>query len=152
MGDANLCSIKWKNDTIIQKSVAAIVKNCLDQCGLKIADVGITYMSDHIQSNGKISETALDHVYHSVKMENIISCETLKTGSSDHFPVLAEFSQDRADDIENTRKITKRSFKHFNQETWNVALSKQDWTLVEKENNLDGKVNTYTNLLNSVPI
>ena len=62
LGDANLCSIKWKNETILQKQVAATVKSCLVQCGLLNADIGITYMSDHLQSNGKIAESAIDHV------------------------------------------------------------------------------------------
>ena len=74
--------------------MAATVKNCLDQCGLFNADIGITYMSDHLQNNGKIAESALDHVYHSETMENIISCKSLKTGSSDHLPAIAEFRQD----------------------------------------------------------
>ena len=62
LGDANLCSIKWKDDSIIQKIVAAILKNSLEQSGLTNADIGITYMSDHAQTNGQIAESALDHV------------------------------------------------------------------------------------------
>ena len=65
---------KWKNDAILQQNVAATVKNCLDQCGLFNADIGITYMSDHLHNNGKIAESALDHVNHSETMEKIISC------------------------------------------------------------------------------
>ena len=56
-----------------KKSVAAILKSCLDQNNLINAEIGTIYMSDHVQSNGKIAESALDHVYHSKKMDNIIT-------------------------------------------------------------------------------
>ena len=52
-----------------KKVLPQIKKNCLDQCGLINSEIGATYMSDHVQRNGKIAESAIDHVYHSIKME-----------------------------------------------------------------------------------
>ena len=63
LGDANLCSQKWNEPEFANKNVAAILKNMLEQEGLVNLDVGNTYQSDHVQANGKIAISALDHVY-----------------------------------------------------------------------------------------
>ena len=44
-------------------SIAAPLLNVLEQCGFNVSDLGNTYNADHAQSNGNISESALDHVY-----------------------------------------------------------------------------------------
>ena len=63
MGDANLCSQKWNNVKFLNKNVSIPLRNVLDQNGLINKEVGVTYQSDHLQVNGQIAESALDHVY-----------------------------------------------------------------------------------------
>ena len=38
-------------------------KNVLEQEGLECLDIGLTYQADHVQQNGKIASSALDHIY-----------------------------------------------------------------------------------------
>ena len=42
MGDANLCSTKWKDPNFVHKNISTPLLNCLDQNGIKIHDVGNT--------------------------------------------------------------------------------------------------------------
>ena len=65
IGDANLCSTKWKDPNFVHKNISTPLLNCLDQNGIKIHNVGNTYLADHILKNGTIPESALDHVYYS---------------------------------------------------------------------------------------
>ena len=44
----------------------------LDACGLKIAPIGSTFIMDHCQIDGSVSESWLDHVYHSEQLSNDI--------------------------------------------------------------------------------
>ena len=39
------------------------ITSTLDQYGLEIAELGSTFQTDHIQKNGDISESSLDHIY-----------------------------------------------------------------------------------------
>ena len=70
MGDANLCSEKWDDANYDKKRVAQILRNTLDQNNLEAQDVGTTYVADHAQSNNKISESSIDHVYISCHLVN----------------------------------------------------------------------------------
>ena len=63
MGNANLCSAKWKEPNFVHKKIANQLIGCLDHCELIQKDVGITFQADHIQSNGLTSESELDHVF-----------------------------------------------------------------------------------------
>ena len=63
MGDANLCTEKWNDPKFLKKKVANVLKNTLQQCGIRVHDVWKSYMADHVQQNMEISESALDHVY-----------------------------------------------------------------------------------------
>ena len=54
---------KVLNSKFLNKNVSIQLKNVLDQCGLMSKEVGKTYQSDHLQTNGQIAESALDHVY-----------------------------------------------------------------------------------------
>ena len=78
----------YKYPYFVNQNVAIPLKITLDQCGLIINDIGITYQGDHIQSNGEIAHSALDHVYSSSSLEKKISISKLSNGSSDHNPVV----------------------------------------------------------------
>ena len=131
MGDANLCSQKWQNKDFDKKNISQPLIQCLEKNGLKIQDVGTTYQSDNVQSNGKIAHTALDHVYVSESMVNRIQVKKLQNSATDHLPVIAEYCIKASKDSYK-HAITKRSFKGFTTETWNCCLAQQDWLLVDE--------------------
>ena len=70
MGDANLCSLKWKDEDFLHKSIADPILKIIEQCGLKEAQLGKTYLGDHVQSNGEIAESGLDHIYVTERSDN----------------------------------------------------------------------------------
>ena len=80
---------KVLNSKFLNKNVSIPLRNVLDQCGLMSKEVGKTYQSDHLQTNGQIAESALDHVYCSKSIEEKVEIKKLDSGSSDHNPVLA---------------------------------------------------------------
>ena len=61
--DANICSQKWNDPGFVNKNVAEVLKNMLEQEGLQCLDVGLTYQADHAQPNGNVASSALDHIY-----------------------------------------------------------------------------------------
>ena len=63
MGDANLCSARWKDPNFIHKKISNQLIGCLDHCELIQKKVGIIFQSDHVQSNGLTSESELDHAF-----------------------------------------------------------------------------------------
>ena len=54
MGDANLCATKWLHDNYDRKSVAQPLLQCLEQNGLDIQDIGLTYQADHTTQGGTL--------------------------------------------------------------------------------------------------
>ena len=56
-------SLKWNDDGFVNKNVAEVLKNMLEQEGLECLDIGLTYQADHAQQNGNIASSALDHIY-----------------------------------------------------------------------------------------
>ena len=62
-GDANLCAQKWKLADFDKKSIANPLLECLEQNGLQINNVGLTYQADHASASGDVAHSALDHVY-----------------------------------------------------------------------------------------
>ena len=57
MGDANLCSAKWKDPKFLHRKIANQLIGCLEHCDLTQGDVGVTFESDHVQANGLTSES-----------------------------------------------------------------------------------------------
>ena len=123
--------------------MADILLNTLKHCNLTNEEVGTTFVTDHVQKNGMVSESSLDHVYHNLedKVKNIKIC-TLKNSSSDHYPVVVTYLS-KISKKKFNRKITKRSMKRFNTESWNKALNERDWSKLENENDLEKKLKFF---------
>ena len=68
MGDANLCSEKWESPNFKHKRIADELKETLTQCGLKIQNLGKTYLADRLNPDGEEIESCLDHIYTSKLM------------------------------------------------------------------------------------
>ena len=148
IGDANLCSQKWKESNYPHKLIANCLMDTLEQCGLTQKDVGETYLANHTQANGKVASSAIDHIYCSKAMENSVCSNKLKISSTDHVPVTAKVALiSHTKKEQYTRNITKRSFKLFNYISWNEALAKQDWSKVEKETDLNEAAKRFSMLI-----
>ena len=78
LGDANLCADKWFSPKFLNKHVAKALQNTLARCGLKIADVGPTFQSDHQRIDGEVYGSALDHIYFSPSFEKKPKYQILK--------------------------------------------------------------------------
>ena len=63
MGDANVCSLKWKEKDFSHRIVADEILSSLAQCGLVNQDLGYTYLADRLSPSGDTIQSALDHVY-----------------------------------------------------------------------------------------
>ena len=147
MGDANLCSNNWKNGTITHKKMANHLFGTLQTCGLMVMPVGPTFIADHCQPNGSITESWLDHVYHSEQLKEKVVSKVLNYGSSDHLPVTV--CQNSLVNRKNyKRKIVKRKMKNFTDSLWNESLMKRDWSRIQKTDDLDEKVELFTSLIN----
>ena len=94
-GDGNLCSLKWKEEKYVKNNIAIHFKNAIEQCGLFNQPIGNTYMADHQSANGDVSESAIDHVYHSKGIMEKIVCKTLPTSSTDHLPIIISYAMGR---------------------------------------------------------
>jgi len=48
---------------LVKDFIAAELKSSLAQCGLDNLELGKTYMADRLRNDGKVIESALDHIY-----------------------------------------------------------------------------------------
>ena len=143
LGDANLCAKKRFLPKFVNKNVAKALQFTLSRCGMKIANVGPTFLSDHIKIDGEPFGSALDHIYYSSAFENKIVTTTIKNSSSDHLPVVCEV-RSLPKVMPYSRQIMKRCLKKFTDERWNECLSSQDWSGLENCEAVDEMVDIYT--------
>ena len=100
---------------------------------MEVANIGSTYQADHILKDGSIPESALDHVYLSKKIRDIVSVKKLMKSATDLLPVITSMKTDnKLDKSKFKRKVSKRSLKNFTEEAWNSCLSKKDWSKIEE--------------------
>ena len=137
--------LKWSDPSFVNKKIATQLKDCLLQNGLICEDVGITFVGDHVQRNGEIAQSNLDHVYTCKSVsQRITSIKLIDNTSSDHHLVLVTYnpskSQSNSNKKEYKKKITKRSMKNFNEEVWNAALQTKNWEALEEIEDQKGTV------------
>ena len=142
MGDANLCASKWLSENYERKSVARPLLDCLEQNGLDIQDIGMTYQADHATQAGILPCSALDHVYTSKVIVDLVKTRKIQNSATDHLPVLVDYNLDfKKRKFQHT--VTKRSFKNFTKELWNDCLSQQDWLDVSECEDVNGMVEVF---------
>ena len=145
-------TLKWIEPNYLNKKIANQLINCLQQNGIVSENVRTTFMADHMQTNGDIAESNIDHVYASKSVSQRISkIRTLDNSSSDHYPVLVKYEAGK-DVINNNKnsykkKITKRSMKNFRDDKWNEILNRKDWTKLDDMENLDDMVVAFTEMV-----
>ena len=145
-GDANLCENNWKKATYTHRKVASPLINCIEQCGLKINQVGLTYQADHMLANGKVPESALDHVYSSEAIKDKIKISTLKDSSTDHLPVVITYKT-KSSAQKYQHQITKRNWKNVTEESWNSHLARKDWSIIDNCENANDMVSEFNNII-----
>ena len=138
-GDVNLDSEKWLSDNYDKKSIAGPLLSCLEQNGMEICTLGKTYQSDQVSADGKVTSSALDHVYVSGTIKELVQVNKLALSATDHVPVIAKYMLDLPK-RKYTHSITKRSFKNFTTISWNESLAQQDWLEVDDEEDIDSMV------------
>ena len=142
-GDANLCSEKWLKDDYDRKSTAQPLLQCLEINGLEVQKVGLTYQSDHLLPNGILPQSALDHVYSSETIKDLVQINKNLVSSTDHLPVITTYNLDLTK-VRYKHRVTKRSFKNFNPTDWNACLAQQDWSAVENSDGVNNMVSEFT--------
>ena len=141
-GDANLCADSWEEDDYDRKSTSQPLLRCLELNGIQVQKVGATYQADHMSKNGSVAQSALDHVYTSESIKECIKIEKIKNSSSDHLPVVINYSLDLKK-IRHKFSVTKRSFKNFTKEGWNRCLAEQEWLDVDDCEDVNQMVNMF---------
>ena len=85
MGDANLCALKWGDDTYQHKDLATLVQNfLLETSSFKIVS---EYTRSGSVAGGEVPNACLDHWYSDVH-EKISTVKVVTTGNSDHLAVI----------------------------------------------------------------
>ena len=133
IGDSNLDYNKWNDPLFAHKEMVFRLTDTLEQNGMEVLEIGNTYQADHAQSNGKIAESALDHIYMRLNDENQHNIRKLKNSSTDHVPIVITVSKQISNES-HFKSITKRSYKNFSSESWNDILSKKKWDGCEINN------------------
>ena len=98
----------------------------LEENGMKNMDIGNTYLADNATQNGKIIESALDHIYISSGMEEKTRGYKLENSATDHVPIIAEVTKMEGKN-ERNKVVTKRCMKNFTKENWNRSLARGEW-------------------------
>ena len=148
LGDINLCSNKWNNADFLHKTVANELKETLTQCGLVIAELGITYVADRLSKDGETISSALDHIYSSKNLK--IKTSKLENSSTDHLPIIAEIKLNIKDKTKVKNKtLIKRSMKNFTHTRWMECLSKQRWESIGETENVNEMAVHLSELMNS---
>ena len=145
VGDANLCTEKWDDKDFLHKNVAEILRTSLDQNGLKVNNIGITYTADHTQMNNTIAESAIDHVYNSHRISKKLTINKLNNNASDHLPVLVKYEPNNTSAM-YTKGITKRSLIFFSKDKWIEILNRKDWSKLNASENIDANPSKLSSL------
>ena len=147
MGDANLCSEKWAEPDYVHQILAEEIKSTLALCGLKIAELGQTYLADRLSEQGNTIRSSLDHIYFSEDLGMQISTEALEESSTDHLPVIAHVKM-RSKQKNKPKTITKRSLKNLTTKSWNDALIMKNWESLGKTEDPNEMALLFTELVN----
>ena len=79
LGDSNLDSNKWNEEKFLHKKVSTILRDSLDANDIRILKVGNSYLANHVQKNGNIAVSAIDHVYCSSNLEEKLGSQKYST-------------------------------------------------------------------------
>ena len=108
MGDANLCNLKWDLPGFLHRKVSDELRGTLTQCGLSEVNLGITYTADRLAEDGSEITSAIDHVYLSQNLVNIVDSYKLDNSATDHLPIVTVVKVSKQ---LNTNTDNKKTYK-----------------------------------------
>jgi exonuclease III len=130
LGDANLDSEKWNKINYRHYQVASEWQKNITRNGMKLMDIGNTFLAEQTKQDGSIIESALDHVYVKIDMEEKVIVTRGTLSATDHLPIVAEIMKPNILQKEvktKPRTIYKRSMKNFTEAEWKKSVARQDW-------------------------
>ena len=74
-----------------RKSIAQPLLQCLEQNGLEVQNVRLTYQSDHMLPSGRVPQSALDHMYSSEIIKDLVHIKKIRDSVMGHLPMLATY-------------------------------------------------------------
>ena len=108
MGDANLCALKWLDDSYEHKELSEMIQNFLleSACSQLVKE----YTRSEFIQGGVVARSCIDHCYTNVP-EKVSEPEVIAIGNSDHLGIVVrKFTR-----VERSKPNTvmKRSYKSF---------------------------------------
>ena len=127
MGDANLCSEKWKSPSYKYRRISEELRETLAQCGLIQVELGPTYFADRLNDDGTEIKSSLDHIYMSESLLSKSVTKKLNNTATDHLPIVASLSSAKIGKKEESGSYLRRSMKNFTKTRWLDCLRARNW-------------------------
>ena len=127
LGDANLCSEKWKLPSYKFRRIAEELRETLAQCGLIQVELGPTYFADRLNDDGTEIKSSLDHIYMSESLLSKSVTKKLNNSATDHLPILTSLVASKTKKKEESGSFLKRSMKNFTKTRWLDCLRARNW-------------------------
>ena len=87
MGEANLCSEKWKLPSYKYRRISEELRETLAQCGLIQVELGPTFFADPLNDDGMEIKSSLDHIYMSESLLSKTVTKKLNNNTTDHLTI-----------------------------------------------------------------
>ena len=142
LGDMNIDLNKVKNHNYPLRTLYQNLESCLAEQGLVNIEVGDTYTASRSRKDGTTITSALDHLYIS-DLSILKQCEAINNGMSDHNPIKAILQLRDFD--ERSELLIKRSFKNFDQASFNQDLASQGWEDLGRTEDVNIMTRMFTN-------
>ena len=125
LGDVNLDFLEWNKQNLPPNDSSHKLRPLKDNLFATILPYGVTQL---VKKPTRVSpsgiESGLDHVYTN-KPDKCLDVEVLTNGASDH--KIVKITRFTKAEIRCPKYITKRSYKHFNEQTFMEDLSELNW-------------------------
>jgi len=101
-------------------------------------------MADRLRKDGKIIESALDHIYVSLDQTTKVTGKKIDISSTDHLPIMAEI-RIKVQQEKKAETIKKRCMKNFTQQKWIECLAGKEWEDLGRTENVNEMAEDFNN-------
>lgn len=124
IGDMNLDKNKYCDSNYGLLPLVQRVQTALAAAGMTDLDLGNTYCATRLTNDGKLIQSALDHVYTS-RPDQVLQLDTKMSAMSDHslIEVQVGFGKVKV----GNRSMVVRDFRRFDQNNFNIDLALEEW-------------------------
>ena len=129
-----------------KKEIANKLKGILAMSGMRMIDLGMTYLADRLTPNGVLIESALDHIYISEELEEEATVTKSEESSTDHVPILTVI-KDKNVARRKDKTIYKRSMKDFTTNKWKECLVKKGWEKLAETEDIEKMTKNFTEMI-----